>query len=279
MTDNVIYIDRLGKAHAQETGDGKKEAEGKKERKTPERKKPPLGDAAALLREADPEPPAAPRRRRASSGQGIDGDGNTQIAEAKTARQSIRGRNNVQISGTGNKVVIAPGPVKETIRVDPPSGTIGDNATLKKRIQALAKEILDSRLKRLGSTFEFGKFWYGMARNFEHLGVEKWADIWMLKEGHAPEVIEYLEEARDNTIDGRIKKAAKRKGYQHKRGHLFALEKQYAEHLGWNEEDIRKEMRLVTGKDSHKELGLGEHQTFVDHLERLVDKLYGEADG
>lgn len=264
MTDNIIRFEK------KRTPQGKRSGASPSAEKT-SKEKSSLDEIAGLLGEAERENP--PRtRRRLSNGQKIEGDSNTQISEGKTVNQSIRGNGNVQIA-SADRVTINQGVPKVTTRVSPPLGTIGASAMLKKRIQKLADEILKSRRNRIGSDFDFRVFWKSMARD---LGTEKWTDIWLWDECRASEVIAVLEAARDKTIEGRIKKAAKREGYQHTRGHLFRQEREYGQHLGLSDEGLKEEMYLTTGKESHRDLTYDEHYNFVLHLKRRLDRFYGE---
>lgn len=216
--------------------------------------------------------PAAPkaRRKKAAPGQSIVGSNNTQVSHG-LGSQVINGDNNTQhlsIHTTGSP----------KIEILPPARSIGDNSALRIRIDGLLKEIEQYRYERIGKTYKFGSLHGELATAF---GLERkhWKNIWLWDEFRAAEVIAWLEVKRDRTRQGRIQKAAKGEGYQHTRGHLFRMEKDYLLQLGWNDDDdaVRAQRRLITGKLSRVDMNDNEFRNWVGYLRAELERMYGES--
>ena len=111
---------------------------------------------------------------------------------------------------------------------------------------------------------------------FNQKPVKEWRQVFLLDEMFADDVISFLQNILDNTIGGRINKAAKKSGYQHNQGHCFAKEKQYVSHLGWTEKVRQQQLALVMGCDSRKELTLAQFNQWIAYLGRQCDAQYGE---
>lgn len=238
----------------------------------------PQSPAEAFLeamRTIDAEPKKAKRsRKKVEPTQTIDGDNNTQIGASKVSKQSIQGSGNTQIAGGVQSLTIKTGKAK--VELAPPPGSIGASAVLRSRIEALIKEVNEYRYKRLGKAFKFGALYGELAKAFG-LKASEWRSIWLWDEFRADEVVAWLESKRDNTQQGRINKAAKGEGFQHSRGHLFRLEKQYVEQLEWPEDVTRKRLQLVTSHTSRADLSAAEFNNWVAYLRREVEAMYGET--
>ena len=91
-------------------------------------------------------------------------------------------------------------------------------------------------------------------------------------------MINWLAGKRDNTQQGRINKAANGEGYQHSRGHLFRLEKDYLGQLEWSDDVIRKRRQLVAGHASRADLSDSEFRNWVAYLRRELEEMYGETE-
>ena len=164
--------------------------------------------------------------------------------------QSISGNGNVQVAGDLNLNT----PKQPEIKILPPPESIGADLLLKQRIQLLYNKIGEQREKR------FGKNAYMvLARNFKRdFGIKnaKWTIIWGWPKNCAPAIISYLEDKYNNTIQGRLEKAASKKGYIHKRPYLYKLEKELLDHLGLDMKDaeFRQFMKMNFGVTSHAKL-------------------------
>lgn len=229
------------------------------------------------LEAATPAKPKATRLKTVPS-QVIDGDNNVQAGGGKAVRQSIKGSGNVQVAGgvgsmtirtaKGPKIVIAPAP-----------DSIGANGLLKEQIKEAFGKLGTEREKRFGKSAY--QTLYATFKNDFHIPKElPWTIIWDWPESRSPEILQYLEGKYDNTIAGKIEKAAKKPGYQHTRGQLFAREKELLDHLGLkpSSPEVKDEMRRVFGTDTHKNLDPRQHANWVAHIERWVDRMYEAED-
>ena len=232
-------------------------------------------DAIKAIQDA-PNTPKRTRKKVLSPTQDIDGDSNTQIAGGKAMRQSIRGNGNIQVAGAVEKLTVRV-PKAPKIVLAPPRGSIGANPDLCSRINVLIKQINDYRFQRLGKSFKFGAIYGELAKAFG-LKSADWKAIWLWDESRSLEVVAWLEGKRDNTIQGRIKKAAKGEGYQHTRGHLFAQEKDYLTQLGWGDKDALARRQLITGKASRADMDDNEFRNWVGYLRRELERMYEETE-
>ena len=161
------------------------------------------------------------------------------------------------------------------LKVEPSPGSIGAHGGLRLRITELVQEVEEYRRERLGRQFKYGSV-QGIIAQALGLKKNQWQQIWLWDVSRAPEVIEKLEQARDNTMQGRINKAAQRPGHRHTRGHLFRLEKDYLMQLGWGDDKARNERLIVAGAVSRADLSDNEFSNWVAHLRSEVQRMYGE---
>lgn len=224
----------------------------------------------------EPQPKKPRKKAKAEPAQSIEGDNNTQIGGRKKASQSIRGNGNTQIAGGVQSLTIKAGKAPK-IELAPPTGSIGANPALRGRIEALIKEVNEYRYIRLGKAFKGGALYGELARAFG-LKATEWRSIWLWDEVRASEVIAWLTSKRDNTQQGRINKAAKNEGYQHTKGHLFKLEKDYLGKLEWPDDATRKRRQLITGHASRTDLSDSDFRNWVAYLRRELEQMYGETD-
>ncbi len=224
----------------------------------------------------EPAPPKRTRKKAAQPSQTIDGDNNAQVAGGKVVRQSIKGNGNVQVAGTVQQLTVRSSKSPK-IEVAPPSGSIGANPALRIRIEGLIKQINEYRYQRLGKAFKFAALYGELAKAFG-LKPSDWKSIWLWHECWAKELIDWLEDKLDNTMQGRINKVAKGEGYQHARGHLFGMEKDYLAQLGWEDKDARTRRQLITGKTSRADMDDNEFRNWVGYLRREVEQMYGETE-
>lgn len=108
----------------------------------------------------------------------------------------------------------------------------------------------------------------------------KWTQIWEWPEVCAEQIIQYLDDKYHNTIAGRIKKAAMRPGYIHKRPYLFQREKEFLSQLelAIQSQEVKNSLKTYFGVTSHKNLTNLEHWQWVCYLEKEVAKIYEEDD-
>jgi hypothetical protein len=186
--------------------------------------------------------------------------------------QSISGNGNVQVAGNLNFST----PKQPDIKILPTPETIGGDPLLKQRIQILFNKIGERREIR------FGKNAYVvMYKKFKSdFGIKnaKWSIIWTWPKNCAPAIISYLEDKYNNTIQGRIEKAAGKKEYIHKRPYLYKLERELLDHLGMDikSPEYLRFMKLHFGVTSHTKLSHLDHWQLVCYLENYVKEKIGE---
>ena len=162
------------------------------------------------------------------------------------------------------------GPIKEIKNISPPPNTIGANANMKKTIQGMLKKLKDYRFKQFGKSGPIV-----VAKEFnKHFGLESINDLWLKNESMYSAVHEYLASTYDNTIDGRIKKAASRPGYRHTRGHLMQKSVEAINNLGWKDAQFRTWLFMEFGVSSRKGLSDGQLDDMIMSLERLSKEKY-----
>jgi hypothetical protein len=209
-----------------------------------------------------------------------DGDYNTQIGNGLPVNQSIKGgSHNIQAAGMVNLTIRHEKPKSVKVTVAPPPGSIGANSLLKERIQGLFATLGERRKKRYGATafrVMYGKF----KADFDIPEEQPWTIIWTWPEGRGDEIVRYLTAKCDQTIDGKIEKAAKRPGYRHSRGHLFRIEKELLAQLDLEpgSPEVRSELERYFGTSSRKDLSDNQFANWVKHLEAKVKKLYESDD-
>ena len=89
----------------------------------------------------------------------------------------------------------------------------------------------------------------------------------------------YLIEKFNNTIEGRMQKAANRDNYLHTRPHLYKKEKELLEHLGLEMEskEVKKLLMEYFNVNSHRDLTHLEHWQLVCYLEGKVKELENQS--
>jgi hypothetical protein len=187
--------------------------------------------------------------------------------ESKTF-MTIIGNRNVQVAG--DYIVSEKQPIKNIL---PPADSIGADPLLKQRITTLFNKIGEQREKR------FGKRAYSVLySNFKRdWGIKnnKYTIIWTWPKECAPAIIEYLEDKYNNTIQGRIERAASMKGYIHTRPQLYRKEIELLEHLELNmkSQEVRMLLEAYFGASSHTQLSHLNHWQLVCYLEGLVKQI------
>jgi len=185
-----------------------------------------------------------------------------------TTFMNIAGNRNVQVAGDYITTTKQP---KQIIL--PPPDSIGSNPLLKQRITTLFNKIGEQREKR------FGKRAYSVLySNFKRdWGIKnnKYTIIWTWPKECAPAIIEYLEDKYNNTIQGKIERAAGMKGYIHTRPHLYKKEKELLDHLDLNmqSQEVRTLLKDYFGLSSHTQLSHLEHWELVCYLEGLIKQI------
>jgi hypothetical protein len=200
--------------------------------------------------------------------------GGAQVIDFSSVHMSnMRLGNNGKVIGRVEHLTVVTGSPK--LEVPPPPTSIGADSALRLRIDGLLNEIRENRSKYHGANTRWGAINGELAKAFG-LPPRNWKQIYLLDVCRAEEVIAWLEEKRDNTIQGRIKKAASRPGYRHSRGHLFGQEKEYLEKLEWDDATARERRGLVTGKTSRADMSDDELRNWVAYLRREHERLYGD---
>lgn len=145
---------------------------------------------------------------------------------------------------------------------------------LRDRIQSLIDELGMRRKERLGDK-AFAVMMSNFKKDFKIPKNKKWTCIWLWKKSRAQDIIQYFEEKLENTIQGRIEKAAAKPGYQHKRGQLFGFISKRLEELGWDphSEKVRSRMKEYFGVTSRKDMNNEQLANWLAYLENKVDKI------
>lgn len=180
---------------------------------------------------------------------------------------NIQGDGNIQIAG--DYVTKKP----HDIKILPPPDSIGADPLLKERITTLFNKIGEEREKRFGS-----RAYPAMYNKFKKdFGIKQnqWTIIWTWPKECAQDIIKYLEAKYENTIQGRIERAAKRPDHIHSRPYLYKREKELLENLGLSMKspEFREFLRQYCGVDGHSELTPIDHWKLVRYLETIVKHL------
>lgn len=187
---------------------------------------------------------------------------------SESINQTINGDNNIQVAG--NYYASKNAPQK---RILPPPDSIGSDSLLKQNIIALFNKIGETREKRFGRSA-----YNAMYKKFkDDFGIKnnKWTIIWTWPKQCALSIQNYLNEKYNNTIAGRMQKAAKRTNYIHTRPHLYKQEKELLEHLGleMKSQEVKKLLKDYFNVTSHRDLTHLDHWQFVCYLEGRVKEL------
>jgi transcriptional regulator with XRE-family HTH domain len=159
------------------------------------------------------------------------------------------------------------------IHVLPPINSIGADPLLKQNIQTLFNKIGEAREKRFGKS-AYPAMYNTFKRDF---GIKNnpWTIIWTWPRECAYEIIAYLQFKYDNTIQGRMEKAANREDYIHSRPQLYRLEMEYLSHfeLEMDSPEVKELLYNYFGVTSHKRLTHIQHWQLVKYLEAQVEKI------
>lgn len=197
-------------------------------------------------------------------------------SENSTFSQLVVGNNNITIGVTGD-LKITPQKTKSSVfNIKPPENSIGNDSLLKKRINDLFNDIAEARVKRLGETQKKVRqvMYANFKRDFEIKG--SYSEIWTWPKAAAEAIIKYWEDKWNNTIPGRIQKAAQKEDYLHTRPHLYRLEKNYLSQIGLKQNDmqVKDYLKRYFGVTTHKKLTHIEHYLWVKHLETILNEIY-----
>lgn len=156
-----------------------------------------------------------------------------------------------------------------------PANSIGQSSDLVVRIELLLQQIIDFQYQRYGKKFNGAIVYSELGRAFG-FSAKTWKQIYKLDISMAPEVIGWLESRRDKTYHGRTANAASKPGYVHTRPHMFRVEKEWLEQLGWDDKQRKQQLNLIIGKESRRHMTNPEFLRWINHLERQVQAMYGE---
>lgn len=192
-----------------------------------------------------------------------------------TLSQNIEGNGNIQIAG-GNFAIVNQNKPPVYIKVLPPSNSISNDTLLKQRIQTLFNKIGDERKKRFGQS-AYPVMYNKFKKDFK-IKNNPWTTIWEWPKACATEIIHYLEDKYNNTIQGRIEKAVSQKNYIHTRPHLYKKEKELLSHLGLklNSKTVVDFLQQSFGVSSHTKLSHLEHWQLVCYIEDVVKEIETE---
>ncbi len=195
------------------------------------------------------------RTRRSEAGVTITGKG-------LNVKGDIVGRDKVAVTiKTGGKAV----------KVTPPPGTIGHDPVLHNRIERLIDQLTKYRIERLGKD-QAGNIVRKIGSDFKKaFRIPKQVSRAWLPVERAPEAIAWLENLIDNTQHGRIRQARRRNP---SRGTLMGEQARLLKVLEWDEERMRRELKLRFGVTSRSELDLDSLQEWVYFLDREAKQLY-----
>lgn len=193
--------------------------------------------------------------------------------KAEKNEMTVIGNNNVQV---GRDLVIKTQKTP-TIKTLPPTNSIGANSILKETITAKFNRLGEERAKRFGKSAYAGMY-STFKRDFKIKKTDPYTIIWGWPQEWAPEIIDYLDKKYDNTMKGRIEKAATRPDHIAPRPQLYQMERKLLEHLGWDLKgtEIREFMMTNFGVSSHTQLSHHQHWQLVKSLEVKVKDFIGE---
>jgi hypothetical protein len=187
------------------------------------------------------------------------------------------GNNNTLISGDNNKNTInIKAEKKPALYILPSSSSIGGNPTIKSAITERFNRLGDERKKRFKDT-AFSVMYANFKKDF---GIKHgpWTIIWDWPIATADPIIKYLDDLYSNTIQGRLKNAAKKEGYIDTKPHLFRKEKELLSVLGLTTKspEVVKILNDLFGVTSHAYLTKHQLWHLVCHLESIVKTQIGE---
>ena len=209
----------------------------------------------------------ARKRTKDTSGQNNDRNSNSN----PKVEMSIQGDNNTQICGDGFVMVnYGPSTRQPNISILPPRNSIGEDPLLKNRIRTLFNKIGDERKKRFGNS-SYPVLYKKFKTDFK-IKNNKWTVIWQWPKECAGPIIKYLERKYNNTIAGRIEKAASKENYIPARPYLYKIEKELLSHLGLklDSKEVKESLENYFGVTSHTKLTHLDHWQFVSYLEGVV---------
>jgi hypothetical protein len=174
----------------------------------------------------------------------------------------------------GNLVVKQTTSKARKTKVPLPPDSIGADRHLKQAIQTRVNLIKEEWAKKSDIRTASGIFYRMFKKNFGIPQKDGFGVIWYWGIDRVQVIIDYLDEIYDQTIPGKIKKAARRKGYVHTSGHLYRREGELLHHLGWDRggPEIKKVLKLLFNVVSHSNLSPLQHADLVDYLEKEVRK-------
>ncbi len=179
---------------------------------------------------------------------------------------------------------------KPSIKTAPSIDSIGGDPFLIMAIEDRVKRLADYRIKRISkenphkdpkeiSNSVYAVIW----KNFKKRFSIKNQSYTIYKKWHinsAQEIIGYFDGLIDETIQGKVERAAKGHGYIHSRRHLFKQESQLLKYFGLTPDspEVYERLHMLFRVASHKELTDHQHWQLIKYLESKVDKLKTNPD-
>ncbi len=205
--------------------------------------------------------------------------GKTVVKKAKPAVSQVveKGNNNTQIAGDNNTThVNITTKASPKIQIQPSTTSIGGDPALKTAIIERFNKLGEAREKRFGKS-AYQVMYVTFKKDF---GIKNgaWTIIWNWPAENAGAIIKYLDALYNNTIPGRVEKAAKKEGYIHTKPQLFKQETELLAFLGYTTKspEVKQMLQERFGVTSHAHLTQQQLWHLVCHLEGLVKKMVGE---
>ncbi len=194
----------------------------------------------------------------------------TAIASRSNRTQQINGNHNTQIAGDVVNVIT---PKLPRLKIAPPTDSIGSDPLLKTEIQMRFNRLGEEREKRFGKN-AYAVMYKKFKADFK-IKNGNWTIIWTGPKNCATDIMQYLNDKYDNTIQGRQERASRREGYIHTRGQLYKKEKDLLAHfdLSFDSEEVRNTLASYFGVKSHLDLTHLQHWQWVCHLENTVRQI------
>ena len=210
-------------------------------------------------------------KKKAGINQEIEGKNNYQVhtpngEPSEGVNQSIIGDGNFQVTGdvTFNQLKS----IKQELV--PPIDSIGASTTLVTRIETLLDDVKKAQYKRIGKSYNWRALngQLGIAFGFSKTS---WKKVYLLPQSRGNDVIAWLQKKYDNTISGRIEKASTQPGYQHTKPKCYELEAEFAQQIGWSEEELKAQRIAFTGITSRRYIKVALYNQWVDRLGSMLD--------
>lgn len=190
---------------------------------------------------------------------------------------------NIAAQHIGNIKVVTKG--KPSVKLALSPDYIGGDPFLVMTIEDRVKKLADYRIKRLQKENpykdpkEISKQVYSVIwRSFKSRFSIRKQPYTVFKKWHkaaAKDILDYFDDLIDETIQGKIEKAARSPNYKHSRRQLFKQEVQLLKYFGLstNSPEVDERLYMLFRVISHKNLTDYQHWQWVKYLESKLDEL------